>query len=144
MIGVSIIPQMTDEHISFLNGLSATTKMSGASHYLTVIFGLDRETSDKIVVYWKTMLGTHGKCESKFQIAVVDRGFVYVGHVSINAGWVTIENARCIRKWGTTKGLGELASGPTKETELDPLITLRFMLDKLIHLIDCDEAKWNK
>ena len=40
------------------------------------------------------------------QIVVLDRGFVYVGDVTVDADWVTIRNARNIRRWGTTRGLG--------------------------------------
>ena len=33
----------------------------------------------------------------------------------------TLKNAQVIRRWGTTKGLGELRDGPTRETILEPL-----------------------
>jgi hypothetical protein len=53
------------------------------------------------------------------QIVVIDNGFVHVGDVFIEDGLVRIENCRNIRVWGTSKGLGELAGGPTKKTEHD-------------------------
>ena len=40
------------------------------------------------------------------QIVVLDRGFVYVGKVTFQGDLLRIENARNIRGWGTTKGLG--------------------------------------
>ena len=53
---------------------------------------------------------------SGYGIVVVDRGFVYVGDVRCGPEWCIITNARNIRCWGTTRGLGQLAlEGPTKE-----------------------------
>ncbi len=71
------------------------------------------------------------------QIVVLDKGFVYVGNVTIRDGWVNIENARNIRIWGTTKGLGELRNGPLKETKLDECGIVLAPLKSLIHLIPC-------
>ena len=52
-------------------------------------------------------------------IVVLDRGFVYVGKVTVEGDWCLIEKAQNIRVWGTTKGLGELVNGPTNYTKLD-------------------------
>lgn len=71
------------------------------------------------------------------QIVVLDKGFVYVGNVTIRDGWVNIENARNIRVWGTTQGLGELRNGPLKETKLDECGTVLAPLKSLIHLMSC-------
>ncbi len=49
-----------------------------------------------------------------------------------------------IRIWGTEKGLGELISGPTSKTKLDPCGTTRIPLDAIVALIDCEESKWEK
>lgn len=77
------------------------------------------------------------------QIAVLDRGFIYVGHCAIAEGFLTITEARCIRRWGTTAGLGQLAAkGPQANTKLDPAGTVRAPVSALMHLIDCDPAAW--
>lgn len=78
------------------------------------------------------------------QIVVLDRGWVYVGRVTLDGDWVIIEDARCVRRWGTTRGLGEIATGgPTPETQLDPCPTVRAPRRALIHLISCEESAWN-
>jgi hypothetical protein len=60
------------------------------------------------------------------RIIVADRGWVFVGACTDNEdGSVTIKNAKNIRRWGTTKGLGELATGPTKDTVADDYGTVR-------------------
>ena len=60
------------------------------------------------------------------QIVVADKGFVFVGNVEDHAdGSVTIRNCRNIRYWGTTKGLGELTTGPTAKTLSDPYGTVK-------------------
>jgi hypothetical protein len=74
-----------------------------------------------------------------FAIVVLDRGFVYVGDVTCDDQWCVIKNAKNIRVWGTTKGLGELVSGPTSKTVLDDVGTVRAPMRAVISLID---AKW--
>lgn len=77
------------------------------------------------------------------QIAVLDRGFVYVGTCTVADGFLTITDARCIRRWGTSAGLGQLAAdGPQPDTKLDWACTVRAPLSSLIHLIDCAPAAW--
>lgn len=76
------------------------------------------------------------------KIIVLDRGFVYVGYVKIEGKMVTIENARNIRRWGTTKGLGELANdGPTPNTKLDHVGTVTVPLRAVNHVIEC-KKEW--
>lgn len=80
-----------------------------------------------------------------FAIAVLDRGFVYVGDVEVDSTWCIIRNARNVRIWGTTKGLGELAnSGPTPKTILDDTGTIRAPIRSLIFLIETEPNKWKK
>lgn len=82
----------------------------------------------------------HGK-----QIVVLDRGFVYVGDVSTDEQWCLIANAQCVRRWGTSKGLGELAAaGPLPNTKLDPAGTVRAPLRAVISLISCEASKWSE
>lgn len=76
------------------------------------------------------------------QIAVLDRGFVYIGYVKTHAGWVHITNAWNIRRWGTTEGLGQLVNGPLSGTNLDRVGNVRLPQHALIHLIAVKEEKW--
>ena len=76
------------------------------------------------------------------QIVVADRGFVYVGQTVVNGDMVTITDARNIRKWGTTKGIGQLAlSGPTNDTVLDAAGEVVVPLKAVIHFIKC-KTNW--
>ncbi len=81
--------------------------------------------------------------DADYKIVVLDRGFVYVGAVKVEGDFVVIRNAKNIRIWGTTKGLGELVSGPLPKTALDPTGTVRAPLRALISLIDVEQGKWN-
>ncbi|MCP4229079.1 MAG: hypothetical protein GY771_02890 [bacterium] len=67
------------------------------------------------------------------RIIVADKGWVFAGDCTDNEdGTVTITNAKNIRRWGTTRGLGELVNGPTSKTVVDdygtvttrPVVTL--------------------
>ena len=75
-------------------------------------------------------------------IVVLDRGFVYIGKVTIDGDWCVIESAKNIRVWGTTNGLGELVKGPTKSTKLDQVGSVRAPLRAVIHVIDVEADKW--
>ena len=77
------------------------------------------------------------------KIIILDRGFVLVGHAHINGDWVEMTKASIIRRWGTSRGLGELAAnGPLSGTKLDPIGTVRSPLRALIGLVDCEAASW--
>jgi hypothetical protein len=80
---------------------------------------------------------------SGFAIVVADRGFIYVGRMTWDGDFAVIEEARNIRYWGTTKGLGELAlNGPTSKTILDPVGTARIPCRAVINILDTEAAKW--
>ena len=76
-------------------------------------------------------------------IVVLDRGFVYVGRVTVDGDWCLIADAKNIRVWGTTNGLGELVNGPTKSTTLDAVGNVRAPLRAVISIIDANAEKWN-
>ena len=83
------------------------------------------------------------KCVLKgLAIVVLDRGFVYVGNVTVDDDWCLIENAKNIRVWGTTQGLGELVKGPTSSTKLDAVGIVRAPMRAVISIIDVEGNKW--
>ena len=72
------------------------------------------------------------------QIVVIQNGFVLMGNVTRTDDGYTIEDASVIRKWGTTRGLGEIAlSGPTKETVLDPCGVVEVERHAVLMRINC-------
>lgn len=79
------------------------------------------------------------------KILVLHRGWVAVGDyvTSSDGSTVTLENASIVRRWGTTKGLGEIAlNGPTPNTMLDSCGTLVVPSLGVILALDCKEEKW--
>ena len=77
------------------------------------------------------------------QIVVLQRGWVLVGDVTISGDEVTISGASVVRRWGTSKGLGELAAkGPQSATILDPCGEVKAHVETTIMMIACDEAAW--
>lgn len=80
---------------------------------------------------------------STLQIAVLERGFVYVGECESSEKSLTIKNARNIRRWGTERGLGELAlEGPKANTRLDRTGDIFVPIGSVVHVIDCNAAAW--
>ena len=81
------------------------------------------------------------------KIFVLHRGWVVVGK-SVKASspaFARLESAYVIRRWGTTRGLGEIAEhGPTKETILDECPPMEPPLTAIINTIECNDKAWEK
>lgn len=79
----------------------------------------------------------------KLVIAILDRGWVFIARVSESPSALDLTNAACIRYWGTTKGIGQLAlEGPQRETKIDEAGTVTVPRTAIIALIDAVDAKW--
>ena len=79
------------------------------------------------------------------RIVILQRGWVKVGKFYQDGSNCRLENCSTVRIWGTSKGLGEIASGgPTEKTILDKEPTCRFHELTIIAMIDCEESKWEK
>lgn len=76
------------------------------------------------------------------QIVVGQRGWIFVGQVSDDGEDLVITNARNIRIWGTTKGLGELADGPTSTTKHDAYGTVRIPRLTVVARINVTAGAW--
>lgn len=84
---------------------------------------------------------------------VLDRGFVLVGRPRPQTPgnyedylFFTLDDCAVVRRWGTTKGIGQLAAeGPLSATVLDrePDGTLVNRLT-IFRQIPCNAAKWDK
>lgn len=80
---------------------------------------------------------------SGFAIVVADRGFVYVGNTTVDEKFTVITDAQNIRRWGTKKGLGELAlEGPKAETALDSVGVVRIPARAVISIIETEAKLW--
>ena len=65
--------------------------------------------------------------ENDIRIVVLQRGWVAVGRYTLEGERAKLEKASIVRRWGTQKGLGQLATeGPRPQTVLDPAPTLEF------------------
>lgn len=82
--------------------------------------------------------------KEKMMIVVLHRGWVVVGKMT-KGDWVTLENAYVIRRWGTSKGLGEIAAeGPKENTIIDACPTMEIPVSAIINTIECNEKSWKK
>lgn len=82
-------------------------------------------------------------------IAVLQRGWVVTGITVRDEddadGSLHLEQASVIRRWGTTRGLGQLAlKGPQQETVLDPCGTVLAHEGAVVMVIPCVEAAWRE
>jgi hypothetical protein len=77
------------------------------------------------------------------KIVVLQRGWVVVGEYAESDGKAFITCASVVRRWGTTKGLGELAAnGPLTNTVLDRAGVVTVPLLGVVLAVDCDPVKW--
>ncbi len=88
-------------------------------------------------------------CEDKIidddiRIVILQRGWVFVGYFKRDGDDCKLSKANNIRRYGTTKGLGEIAlNGPTEETILDKCHgVVEFDKLTIIATIACEVSKW--
>ena len=80
---------------------------------------------------------------NEIKIAILQRGWVYVGRFERLGNDCKLTDAKNIRRWGTTRGLGEIAkNGPTLSTILDDYGTVEFDYLTVVNLISCSQDKW--
>ncbi len=76
-------------------------------------------------------------------IVILQRGWVVVGDFTQDGSQCVINNGSVVRRWGTTKGLGQLANdGPTGSTELEPIPETTFHELTIVARLKCSE-KWS-
>lgn len=78
------------------------------------------------------------------KIVILQRGWVVIGRLEKDGEYFNLHNAKTIRRWGTKKGLGELAKeGAKAETILDECNgVVNFHQLTVVFMIACDESKW--
>lgn len=76
------------------------------------------------------------------RIVILQRGWVFVGVFTKSGTQCSLDNGFNIRKWGTTKGLGELVNGPLKDTVLDPIPHTEFHELTVIASLKVNTSKW--
>ena len=80
---------------------------------------------------------------SPIKIVILQRGWAMVGHIAEDGDRYILTRAAVIRRWGTTRGLGEIAAGgPTAETVLDPAGRVEIHKLTTVALLDCAPAAW--
>src|SRR5574343_437946 len=83
------------------------------------------------------------KTSGEIRIVILQRGWVMVGYFSQDGPNCTLDKAACIRTWGTSKGLGEIAiEGPTSKTILDKCPPVHFHELTVIQMMDVVKEKW--
>lgn len=79
-------------------------------------------------------------------IVVADRGFVYIGYVETRGDMCVVRECRNIRRWGTERGLAQLANeGPTEESRIDPAMKfVHIPMRAVISIINVEKSAWKK
>lgn len=81
---------------------------------------------------------------SPVRIVILQRGNVMVGRWSRDGEMCFLDDAKVIRRWGTTKGLGQIASGPLADTVLDPTNgRVEFHVLAMVASIEASESGWS-
>lgn len=85
---------------------------------------------------------------SKHKIMVFDQGWICVGIYYEQGEFLCLRDASVIRKWGTEKGLGELAEKGPKltplETVLDPCGLVKAHKLSIVLVMDCNDENWRQ
>ena len=104
---------------------------------------------DTITVNGKTYYSEAPKqveYKGDIKIVVLQRGWVMIGRLEREGSECKLHNASVIRQWGTTKGLGELASeGKKASTKFDKCGgVVEFDYLTVVAAISVNEALWEK
>ena len=103
----------------------------GQAKELSSLFGIRKECQKEI--------------DGGIRIVVLQRGWVIVGRYFRKGTECRVEGSFVIRRWGTTKGIGELAlNGPLSNTVLEPTGLSEFHRSAEVLTVRCDESKWVK
>lgn len=77
------------------------------------------------------------------KIVILQRGWVAVGRFSQRGTQCKLSGGATIRRWGTTNGLGQLATeGPTSSTVLDRCPDIEYHELTAICTMACEESVW--
>lgn len=79
---------------------------------------------------------------SKLRIVVASHGWVFIGRYHVTMAEVVLTDAYVIRRWGTSRGLGQLCEGRTEETILDNTGTVRLHPLNVVMTMDCNPDRW--
>lgn len=89
--------------------------------------------------------------EGQKVIAVLQRGWAFVGTYHQTGDSATLTDAACIRRWGTSEGLGELAEkGPLSDdaqngpTVLDKCPLISFHIREAVLIMEANADAWRK
>lgn len=79
------------------------------------------------------------------EIAILDRGNVIIGYGKRVGDEYHVHDVNVIRRWGTTKGLGQLCiEGPTSDTILDKAMDWKTHITTVVARLSVDSKKWEK
>lgn len=80
------------------------------------------------------------------KIVILQRGWIMIGRFERNGSDCKLHDSYTVRRWGTTKGLGELSEkGKLKDTILDKNCgVVEFDYLTVVALISCKEDVWAK
>lgn len=82
--------------------------------------------------------------KQSIKIVVLQRGWVVVGeYVARGPNHMGVTRPYVIRRWGTNKGLGQLAQhGPRSSTKLDPALPMQWHLYAEVAVMDVNNDVW--
>lgn len=82
---------------------------------------------------------------SNIKIVILQRGWIVIGRWSQTGDMCALDNAYVIRRWGTDKGVGQLAlEGKLTDTKLDKAGRVEFHQLTVVATINCDEKLWDR
>ena len=79
------------------------------------------------------------------KIVILQRGWVVVGNYQTDGVFSWIDDGAVVRRWGTSRGLGELAyKGPLENTVLDPVMKMKWHIMTEVATMEVREESWEK
>lgn len=104
-----------------------------------------QQTMDQVTINGVTYYSNPpaNECKGDWKIVILQRGWVMVGKLERNGSECVLRNAGVLRRWGTTKGLGQLKDGPLADTKIDKCGgEVEFDWLTVVAAISVDGDKW--
>ncbi len=105
---------------------------------------MDDTIVDKVTINGISYFREQTTSKEDIRIAILQRGWIMVGRYHRSNNDCSLTDAYVVRKWGTSKGLGELAiKGPLENTVLDKTHgVVEFDNLTVVATIACAEGVW--
>jgi len=118
--------------------------MTSTTKEAEIMSSLSKKGKNSNVITDPTQVPRPGPRMQDGEICIVKfrEAHCYIGRVYMHENYIRMTYPKCIRRWGTTNGLGELYNGPLSSTVLDLSPELEIPMLAVNCIMRVNQEKW--